>query len=1287
MKKIKILSILIIIMMFAIMFKPTQVEGSTQLEVLVRGTQTVYHYNTSNPVMIPTLYQEKTREMRATWVPTVFNLAGLGSASNEAQFKTNFQKLIADVKDKNMNAILFQVRGHNDAWYDSEFAPWSVNASGAQGVSPGWDVMAWMVDYTHSQGLEFHAWLNPYRVANSSLSKEAMLSTLHSTNFARQNPHLVVAGNLSSDLYPYILNPGEPEVKTYIRNVVVELMELYDVDGIHFDDYFYPYSGISSDTATYDLYKLPGQTIADFRRESINDVVRGVKEDVDAFNLDNDTDIRFGISPFGIWESGGALGSNTSPGALQSNKAQYADSRRWVKEGWLHYINPQVYWNFTHSLAPYADVVDWWAETVRGTGVDLVIGHSTANASGWLSDEISAQIRYNSKHPEIKGSVFYSSSSINSTNVQNVKLNNWTTMPISVWETSDVPSPNVQISGDFDGVKYSDNVNVTMTSDFPIYYRLLDTDWTLYTEPLWFTTEGEHVIYVKAVDGEEESMTSIYTFTIDKINMDRPTITLTGDMRGSDYVQGTVVTITSEGEPIWVAINHGSIGEYQLYEGPIVLESTGNYLIRAKTINSDNVSSQETQVALRIVLPCYTLPVIDIQGSMSNMIYSQATMTLSGASPIIEYRVNGGTWTVYQEPVVFDESGSYQVQYRNQDGCRTVSSTSFEVSQETPNDPTIIITGEKEGNFYIEEVKVEFDVDHEADTVYYRIHNGRTWSNWIAYLNPIMLVSNANYTIEYYAENAGGNRSETLSELIRIDMPPTETNRFVIRNGAPVNYYQTDIPVELPTTYTEKTEEVRAVWVATVAQIDVGLHTSEATYKQELLSILNTVESHNMNTIFFQVRPMNDAFYPSDYAPFSRYLTGTEGVDPGWDVLAFFIEEAHKRGIEVHAWLNPYRVSFANSDKAAYLDSLHDDNFAKQNPSYVMSDNNGALILNPGIPAVREYIYHVVNELMENYDIDGIHFDDYFYSYSGMQNSEDAATYQLYKEADQSLADWRRENVNILVRDIFNQVETYNQTSNAKVKFGISPFGIWQSGGDYGSNTSTSTLQSYHGQYADTKKWVEEGWLHYILPQLYWQFDHALAPYADLVDWWANLTQDSGVDLIIGHGFYRFADNSWTDPNELTEQLRYMSTYDAVIGSAFFSYKTLNSTHPNVVQTIERLNTYYWTTYATFPWASDVEKEEPLVCEDGYELIDDECVLVPITCEPGYENIDGECVLIPVVPPVCGTNEELIDGTCVPIESNDEGMSQGLIIGLVVGGSTLALGGGFFLVKKFLLKV
>jgi len=470
MKKFKILVLMITIFSIFSVNGIGEVTSSTELEVLRKDGVIVPHFNTTDPVMIPVNYFEKSEEFRGVWVATVWEIDI--KYTNETQYKAAFQALVDEVLDANMNAIVFQVRPQNDAYYDSNYAPWSRWITGTEGTDPGWDLMEYMIDTCHANGIEFHAWLNPYRVAKSSSSKTTVLNALHSENFAKQNPDLVIAGDISGGSYPYILNPGEPEVKTFIRNVITELITLYDVDGVHFDDYFYPSSGTSSDTATYNTYKDAGQSIEDWRRENVNDVVRGVKEDVDAHNLANSKNVKFGISPSGVWKSGGIDGSNTSTSAHQSYTQQYADTKKWVEEEWVHYICPQVYRDFEHSLVPYADLVDWWASVVRGTNVDLFIGHGAYLGSGWKTGEIKDQLRYNQKHPEITGSIIYSAQHLDLSQMNDVIDDFWTVTPTSAWQTSSVESPDINIVGTKVGSIYTSNVTLTFTSTDDIYYKL-----------------------------------------------------------------------------------------------------------------------------------------------------------------------------------------------------------------------------------------------------------------------------------------------------------------------------------------------------------------------------------------------------------------------------------------------------------------------------------------------------------------------------------------------------------------------------------------------------------------------------------------------------------------------------------------------------------------------------------------------------------------------------------------------------------------------------------------------
>lgn len=1295
MKKI-ISIILILIALFTLGIGIKTIADGPLQDLTVNGSA-IYHYGTTDRVQTPQNYVERTSEFRGVWVATVYNL-NMPLHSNETQYKAAYDSLLDEVEASHMNAVLFQVRPRNDAFYDSAYAPFSRYLTGSEGTDPGWDVMGYLVSEAHARGIEFHAWMNPYRVTTSA---GETLSSLHVDNFARQNPDLVIPDNDGK----LILNPGEPAVVQYIENVVSEIMDLYDVDGIHFDDYFYPYAGLSSDSTTYNTYKEVGETLADFRRENVNDAISGVKEQVDAHNLAEGTDVRFGVSPFGIWQSGGELGSNTSTSTMQSYSAQYADTKKWVEEGWVHYINPQVYWNFGQSVAPYADVVDWWVETVRGTGVDLLIGHGIYKTE-YSTTEFYEQMKYNQKYPEIKGSVLYSAIFLDTSHMAYVIDNAWTATPLNTWATSNVDSPTYNITGTFNDGAYRSDVEVSLSATDDIYYHLGDFVWTPYTTPLEFSEQGDYVVYMKSINASsQESLVSSVSFEINKINSDIPSLEISGDMLGDDYIIGAVVTLTSSTHPIWVAINKGSIGEWELYEGPIVLNEAGGYYFRVKTINDEGIESNIYTQTIAVIQESYEDPFISLNGEGNDPYYQSVDVQLFSEAPSVSYKINDGNWITYVSPFAIDQEGVYQLSVRNEDGLQNEVIKEIIIDQTTPDDPNVTITGEKEGIYYIEETTIELSSTDENDVIYFRLHNGTNWTNWQTYDEMIELIFDGNYTLEYYAQDQALNASEVLDERIRLSLPPTENNRFVIRDGEAVTYFQTDTPIELPTTYTEKTEEIRAVWVATVSNIDIGMHDSEATYKAEIISILNRLEALNFNVMFFQTRPMNDAFYESDYAPWSRYIMGAEGSDPGWDIFGFIIEEAHKRGIEVHAWLNPYRVSNGTSSKASQLSALHDDNFAKQNPDLVIAGADGKLILNPAEAQVRAYISNVVNELMSKYDVDGIHFDDYFYL-SNINASEDQEIYDRTKNTGESLDDWRRRNVDMLIENLSNVISNYNDSHQTSIKFGISPSGIWKSkydysgnirpGGELGSHTS-STFESYNYAYADTRKWVMEGWLDYIMPQLYWKLDHSSAPFADLVKWWADLTEEAGVDLIVGLGFYRYTDNTWNDPNELIEQLRYMAQYDSIIGSSIFSYKTLNSFNTNVVQSLERMSNTYWTTYPSFPWESDIVKVPDPIAQptfnivgtivEGYKYEDSVTINLSSDYDIYYRIDDGQWILyqnpisinavgayeiffkavnpqsiqsltssveVEVIDTSCATGYEYINGTCTLIEEEPD---------------------------------
>ena len=295
--------------------------------------------------------------------------------------------------------------------------------------------------------------------------------------------------------------------------------------------------------------------------------------------------------------------------------------------------------------------------------------------------------------------------------------------------------------------------------------------------------------------------------------------------------------------------------------------------------------------------------------------------------------------------------------------------------------------------------------------------------------------------------------------------------------------------------------EFRAMWVATVTNMDwpsrPDLTTAEQ--QQELLAILDRAAALKMNGIVFQVRPEADALYASRYEPWSRYLTGRQGRAPSpmWDPLAFAVDEAHKRGIELHAWFNPYRVAFYKDSTTAR------SHVSRRRPDLVVPYAQ-FLWMNPGLPESRRLFTRAVLDVVRRYDVDGVHIDDYFYPYPEASGGQpipfpDARTYAAYRRAGGSLdlADWRRRNVNTLVREFYAAVKA----EKPWVKVGISPFGIWRPGTPA---TTTAGVSQYDELFADVRKWLREGTLDYVAPQLYWPVQPAAQSYPVLLKWWVE---------------------------------------------------------------------------------------------------------------------------------------------------------------------------------------
>ncbi len=312
----------------------------------------------------------------------------------------------------------------------------------------------------------------------------------------------------------------------------------------------------------------------------------------------------------------------------------------------------------------------------------------------------------------------------------------------------------------------------------------------------------------------------------------------------------------------------------------------------------------------------------------------------------------------------------------------------------------------------------------------------------------------------------------------------------------------------------EEDTELRGVWVSTVANIDYPSKqtTNPETLKSEMIEILDNCKSMGFNAVFLQVRPCGDAFYNSSIFPWSKYLTGTQGVAPDndFDPLQFAIEEAHNRGIQLHAWINPYRITNSSSDN----DKLASNNPAVLNPGLVLTDSNGKMYYNPGDSASIELIVNGAVEIVENYDVDGIHMDDYFYPDASFN---DDTTYSFYKEEYPNKADWRRANVNKLVQTLDERLHSVKPS----IQFGISPRGIWANKDEMAEGSDTRGGGSYSTIYADSRAWVKNGWVDYIMPQIYWNIGYEIADYTVLCNWWSDVVSDTDVRLYIGEGAYR----------------------------------------------------------------------------------------------------------------------------------------------------------------------
>jgi len=350
--------------------------------------------------------------------------------------------------------------------------------------------------------------------------------------------------------------------------------------------------------------------------------------------------------------------------------------------------------------------------------------------------------------------------------------------------------------------------------------------------------------------------------------------------------------------------------------------------------------------------------------------------------------------------------------------------------------------------------------------------------------------------------------------------------------------------------------EFRGVWIATVENIDWPTPKQTADeQKAQLIDILDSHQHDGINAVFFQVRPAADAFYAKSTEPWSKWLNGQQGVapNPAYDPLEFAITEAHKRGMELHAWFNPYRAT--NDNKYYALSPNHITNLK---PEWFFT-YGGQKLFNPGLPEVREYIIHIILNVVDNYDIDGVHMDDYFYPYLvAGQTLNDADTYKQYGSRFADIKDWRRNNVDTLIQMLGDSIHKHKP----HMKFGVSPFGIWANKYQNPEGSDTHGGSSYYENYADVRKWLQKGWVDYAVPQLYWPINYRPAAFDTLVNWWSNNTYNR--HLYIGLAVYRVAEHSkrssdYRVPTELPNEMRHLRNNPRVEGSVVFSSNSLTN--------------------------------------------------------------------------------------------------------------------------------
>ncbi|WP_083256197.1 family 10 glycosylhydrolase [Domibacillus iocasae] len=388
--------------------------------------------------------------------------------------------------------------------------------------------------------------------------------------------------------------------------------------------------------------------------------------------------------------------------------------------------------------------------------------------------------------------------------------------------------------------------------------------------------------------------------------------------------------------------------------------------------------------------------------------------------------------------------------------------------------------------------------------------------------------------------------------------------------------------------------EMRAAWIATVQNSDMKAGMNKAQYTAWARQTLDGLKASKFNAVIYQVKPTSDALYPSKLSPWSSYITGKkQGTNPGYDPLQIMIEEAHKRGMELHAWLNPYRVTMPKQT----LTSLAPNNAARKNPGWVVKYGQ-QYYLNPGLPEVQNYLISSVKELVSNYDIDAVHMDDYFYPYKIKNETfPDQAAYKKYGASFKKIEDWRRNNVNQLVKNLYAAIKA----TKPHVQFGISPFGVWRNKSlDPTGSATQAGVNNYDDLYADTRTWIKNGTIDYITPQIYWSKNLSAAKYGTLLNWWSHEVKTYAkvhpVHLYIGLADYKVGndtDPTWKNKMELPNQIASNRAGNTAKGQMHFSLKSIQKNSLGYATIVKQQMYNYTAVTPDTPWKNAAVPVKP----------------------------------------------------------------------------------------------